>query len=105
MRTIDWIVCIGFLVYMVWTGLRRGREAKSLEGYYAGNRRIPWWAAGLSVMGTQIREEIDIMSIIQFRAISIVVSFNVDARFVGIKISLQGWTGLTGFFRIRLNKS
>jgi Na+/proline symporter len=54
MRTIDWIVCIGFLVYMVWTGLRRGREAKSLEGYYAGNRRIPWWAAGLSVMGTQI---------------------------------------------------
>jgi Na+/proline symporter len=54
MRTVDWLVCIGFLVYMVWTGLRRGRETKSLEGYYAGNRRIPWWAAGLSVMGTQI---------------------------------------------------
>jgi Na+/proline symporter len=54
MRTIDWLVCVLFLVYMVWTGLRRGREAKSLEGYYAGNRRIPWWAAGLSVMGTQI---------------------------------------------------
>jgi hypothetical protein len=39
-----------------------------------------------SVIGAQIREEIDIMSIIQFRAISIVVSFNVDARFVGVKI-------------------
>jgi Na+/proline symporter len=54
MRTVDWLVCVGFLVYMVWTGLRRGRETKSLEGYYAGNRKIPWWAAGLSVMGTQI---------------------------------------------------
>lgn len=54
MRPLDWLVCIGFLVYMVWTGLSRGRDAKDLEGYYAGSRRIPWWAAGLSVMGTQI---------------------------------------------------
>ena len=54
MRWIDWAVCIAFLLYMVWTGLRRGKDAKSLEGYYAGNRKIPWWAAGLSVMGTQI---------------------------------------------------
>jgi Na+/proline symporter len=54
MRTVDWLVCIAFLVYMVWSGLRRGKEATNLEGYYAGNRRIPWWAAGLSVMGTQI---------------------------------------------------
>lgn len=54
MSTIDWIVCIAFLAYMVWTGLRRGKDAQSLEGYYAGSRKIPWWAAGLSVMGTQI---------------------------------------------------
>jgi hypothetical protein len=40
-----------------------------------------------SVIGAQIREEIDFMSIIQFRAISIVASFNADTRFVGIKPS------------------
>jgi len=40
-----------------------------------------------SVIGAQIREEIDFMSIIQFRAISIVASFNVDTRFVDIKPS------------------
>jgi len=43
------------------------------------------------------------MSIIQFRAISIVVSFNADARFVDIKIPLRKQTGLTGFFRIQFD--
>jgi ABC-type transporter Mla maintaining outer membrane lipid asymmetry permease subunit MlaE len=46
-------------------------------------------AGPTSVIGAQIREEIDIMSIIQFRSISIIVSFNADARFVDIKIPLR----------------
>lgn len=53
MSWIDWIVFVGFLVYCVWDGMRRSDTAKSLEGYYAGNRAIPWWAAGLSIMATQ----------------------------------------------------
>lgn len=53
MRWIDWLVFVGFLVYCVWDGMRRADTAKSLEGYFAGNRAIPWWAAGLSIMATQ----------------------------------------------------
>ncbi len=53
MRTVDWIVFFAFLVYVVWDGMRRRDAAQSLEGYYAGGRRIPWWAAGLSIMATQ----------------------------------------------------
>lgn len=53
MRTIDWIVFALFLAYVVWDGMRRASGAKDLEGYYAGGRSIPWWAAGLSVMATQ----------------------------------------------------
>ncbi|MBL8729232.1 MAG: sodium:solute symporter [Planctomycetes bacterium] len=53
MRTIDWIVFALFLAYVVWDGVRRRDAADSLEGYFAGGRRIPWWAAGLSIMATQ----------------------------------------------------
>ena len=53
MRLIDWIVFVAFIGYTVWDGVRRNSGTKSLEGYYAGSRSIPWWAAGLSVMATQ----------------------------------------------------
>jgi SSS family transporter len=51
--TIDWIVFAAFLAYVVWDGMRRRDSATDLEGYFAGGRRIPWWAAGLSIMATQ----------------------------------------------------
>ena len=53
MGTIDWIVFCLFIGYVVWDGVRRRSSADNLEGYYAGSRRIPWWAAGLSIMATQ----------------------------------------------------
>lgn len=53
MTIVDWIVCLGFLALTVAFGVR-GRGAKTLEGYFAGHRNIPWWASGLSVMATQI---------------------------------------------------
>lgn len=53
MRTVDWIVFVLFLAYVVWDGMRRRGGAKDLEGYFAGGRSIPWWAAGLSIMATQ----------------------------------------------------
>lgn len=53
MRAIDWVVFFAFLAYVVWDGVKRRKGATDLEGYYAGGRSIPWWAAGLSIMATQ----------------------------------------------------
>ncbi|MHC5064907.1 MAG: sodium:solute symporter family protein [Planctomycetota bacterium] len=53
MNWIAWTVFSAFLLYVVADGVRRGRKQKDLDGYYAGGRSIPWWAAGLSVMATQ----------------------------------------------------
>lgn len=53
MGTLDWLVFFAFLGYVVWDGARRRSKANDLEGYYAAGRRIPWWAAGLSIMATQ----------------------------------------------------
>jgi solute:Na+ symporter, SSS family len=54
MHPIDWFVLVVFVAWIVYDGLKRTRESDRLEGYFLANRSIPWWAAGLSVMATQL---------------------------------------------------
>jgi SSS family transporter len=54
MHFIDWSVLVLLFAWIVWDGVKRARDSSSIEGYFLANRRIPWWAAGLSVMATQL---------------------------------------------------
>ncbi|MBL8958688.1 MAG: sodium:solute symporter [Gemmatimonadetes bacterium] len=54
MHWLNWVIVVGYLVYVVWDGLRRARGTTELEGYFLANRSLPWWAVGLSVMATQL---------------------------------------------------
>ena len=54
MHAIDWAVVIGYLVWIVYDGLRRTKGTSEVEGYFLANRSLPWWAVGLSVMATQL---------------------------------------------------
>jgi Na+/proline symporter len=54
MRTLDWLVVVVYLVWIVYDGLRRAKGTDKVEGYFLGNRSLPWWAVGLSVMATQM---------------------------------------------------
>lgn len=54
MHPVDWIVLIGLMSWIVYDGLKRTRHSTELSGYFLANRSIPWWAAGLSVMATQL---------------------------------------------------
>src|SRR5687768_5757035 len=54
MHAIDWGILLVLFAWIVWDGIRRSRDSTSVEGYFLANRRIPWWAAGLSVMATQL---------------------------------------------------
>jgi len=54
MTLVAWIVFLAAIGYTIWDGVRRSRGAKDLEGFFAAGRSIPWWAAGLSVMATQL---------------------------------------------------
>ena len=38
----------------MYDGLRRTKDSHEIEGYFLAKRSIPWWAAGLSVMATQL---------------------------------------------------
>lgn len=54
MHPIDWTVLIVFAAWIIYDGLKRTKDSHELEGYFLAKRSIPWWAAGLSVMATQL---------------------------------------------------
>ena len=54
MHALDWIIIAVYLVYVLVDGVRRARGTRAIEGYFLGNRSLPWWAVGLSVMATQL---------------------------------------------------
>ncbi len=54
MRSLDWAVVVAYVSWIVYDGLRRSKGTDKVEGYFLGNRSLPWWAIGLSVMATQM---------------------------------------------------
>ena len=54
MHPVDWIVLVSLTLWIVYDGLKRTKDSHELEGYFLAKRSIPWWAAGISVMATQL---------------------------------------------------
>ena len=54
MHPVDWTILVCVMAWIVYDGLKRTKDSHELEGYFLANRTIPWWAAGLSVMATQL---------------------------------------------------
>ena len=54
MRTLDWIVVVAYLTWVVGDGLRQARQSRNVEGFLVASRSLPWWLVGLSVMATQL---------------------------------------------------
>ena len=53
MNSIDWIVLFGTLIFIVSYGVWKTRHVRSTESYLLGDRDLPWWTIGLSIMATQ----------------------------------------------------
>lgn len=53
MQTLDWIVLIGTLVFIVAYGTWKTRGSKNVQDYIKGGNEAKWWTIGLSVMATQ----------------------------------------------------
>jgi len=51
---VDWVLLVSLLLWIVYDGLRRTKDSTELDGYLLAKRSIPWWAAGISVMATQL---------------------------------------------------
>ena len=54
MHPLDWLIVVGYLVWILYDGVRRAKGTHAVEGYFLASRSLPWWAVGLSVMATQM---------------------------------------------------
>jgi len=53
MHPLDWGILAGTLLVIVLYGVWKNRNAKNMRTYLMGERDLPWWTIGLSVMATQ----------------------------------------------------
>lgn len=53
MHWIDWTVMLGTLAAIVAYGVWHTRHVRSSREYLQGNKDMPWWTIGLSIMATQ----------------------------------------------------
>jgi SSS family solute:Na+ symporter len=51
---LDWGVLVFYLLTLVAIGLYFARRENSTEEYFVAGRTMPWWAAGVSIFGTQL---------------------------------------------------
>jgi len=52
MHFADWIVLAIYIAAIVALGVWANRRQTDTEAYFLGNRSMPWWAAGLSIIAT-----------------------------------------------------
>lgn len=50
----DWVVLVVYVVGIVAFGVWVGRGTRGINDFFLAGREMRWWAAGLSVMATQI---------------------------------------------------
>jgi len=50
--TLNWMTLVAYLAVLVAIGIRCSRKESGTESYFLGGRKIPWWAAGLSLFST-----------------------------------------------------
>ncbi len=53
MNLLDWTVVFVYLASIIAMSFHLGRKQESVEDYYLGGNKLPWWAIALSTMATQ----------------------------------------------------
>jgi len=53
MKTLDWIILCGTLLFIVAYGVWKGRRSKNMKGYVLSNNDMKWWTITISIMATQ----------------------------------------------------
>ncbi len=75
----DYTVTVGLLLGMILVGMYFGRKEESTADFFLGDRKIPWWAACLSFVAT----EISAVTIISVPAIAYMENWEYAQFFIG----------------------
>ncbi|MEK6238235.1 MAG: hypothetical protein N2C14_26265, partial [Planctomycetales bacterium] len=54
LSALDYSVIFVYLAALVMMGVYFSRRENTTDDFFLGGRRIPWWAAGMSIFGTQL---------------------------------------------------
>ena len=54
LATLDWIAIALYAVILLGLGVYFMRRERTTENFFLGGRRVPWWAAGISIFATQL---------------------------------------------------
>ena len=102
MNGLDWVVVFLYLGGVVALGLWMGRKEEGLEDYFLAGRRIPWWAALLSMVATEISAATFLgapeqgfsrnLTYLQFGIGSILARFLLAFLFIGLFYRLRLYT-------------
>ncbi|MFW6122772.1 MAG: sodium:solute symporter family transporter [Thermodesulfobacteriota bacterium] len=75
----DYSVLFVLLILLILVGIYFGREERSTDDFFLGGRKIPWWAACLSFVAT----EISAVTIISVPAIAYMENWEYAQFFIG----------------------
>lgn len=102
MHLLDWIVVLIYLGTVIALGLWMGRKDKNMEDYFLGGRNIPWFAALLSMVATEISAATFLgapeqgyvrdLTYLQFGIGSILARFALAFFFLGVFYKLRVYT-------------
>ncbi len=53
-QVLDYVALLAYLASLVAMGFYFSRRRKGTDDFFLAGRRIPWWAAGISIFGTQL---------------------------------------------------
>jgi len=53
-KWLDYVMLIAYLLLLIMIGFYFSKREENTHDYFLGGNRIPWWAAGLSIMATQV---------------------------------------------------
>jgi len=51
---VDWIAIAIYGAVLIWMGVHFSRREKGTDDFFLAGRRIPWWAAGISIFATSL---------------------------------------------------
>ncbi len=50
---VDWTVIVVYLLGIIALGVWFGKDQRNTRDYFLGNRNLPWWGVGLSIIATE----------------------------------------------------
>ncbi len=51
---LDWMVLFLYAAFVVYVGVKAGRNEKTTDDYFLGGRQMPWWAVMISIYATSL---------------------------------------------------